>query len=124
MLRNYFKIIFRNLRRYKSYTVINILGMAIGIAAMVWGYQDYKFSFSFDDFHPHRDQVYRALTYTKDAEGMRGVFPMAAVQRAKADFAGIRDAVRLDSRGVNIRYDNHETFSERVYFTDPSFLDM
>ena len=51
MLNNYFKIIFRNLRRYKSYTFINILGMAIGIAAMVWGYQDYKFSFSFDDFH-------------------------------------------------------------------------
>jgi ABC-type antimicrobial peptide transport system permease subunit len=91
---------------------------------MVWGYQDYKFAFSFDNFHTHRDQVYRALTYTKDAEGMRGVFPMAAVQRAKADFAGIRYAARLDSRGVNIRYDNHETFSERVYFTDPSFFDM
>lgn len=124
MLKNYFKIIFRNLRRYKSYTIINIIGMAIGIAAMVWGYQDYKFSFSFDNFHTHRDQVYRALTYRKDAEGMRGVFPMPAVQRAKADFAGIRDAVRLDSRGVNIRYGNHETFSERVHFTDPSFFDM
>ncbi|HXB92491.1 MAG TPA: ABC transporter permease, partial [Puia sp.] len=55
---------------------------------------------------------------------VRGVFPMAAVQRAKADFAGIQGAVRLDSRGINIRYDNHETFSERVHFTDPAFFDM
>src|SRR5580704_3249055 len=96
MLNNYFKIIFRNLRRYKSYTLINILGMGIGIAAMVWGYQDYKFSFSFDDFHPHRDQVYRALTLRKDAEGLRGIFPMAGVQRAKADFAGIKAAARVE----------------------------
>jgi putative ABC transport system permease protein len=71
MLKNYIKIIFRNLRRYKSYTLINVLGMGIGIAAMVWGYQAYQYSFSFDNFHKDRDHVYRALTYKKDGEGSR-----------------------------------------------------
>ena len=83
MFTNYFKIIYRNLRRYKSYTLINIIGMAIGIAAMVWGYQMYRYAFSFDNFQPHPDQVYRALTYKKDGEGLKGVFPMAAVLPAR-----------------------------------------
>ncbi len=43
------KIVIRNLWKYKSYTIINILGMGIGIAAMVWGYQTYRFAFSFDN---------------------------------------------------------------------------
>jgi putative ABC transport system permease protein len=124
MFKNYFKIIFRNLRKYKNYTLINILGMGIGIAAMVWGYQDYRFAFTFDDFHPHQEQVYRGLIYKKDADGLKGSFPMAAVQMAKNDFAGIKAAVRYDSRGVNVRYNKDETFSEQVNFTDPGFFEL
>jgi putative ABC transport system permease protein len=124
MLKNYFKIIFRNLRRHKSYTIINILGMAIGIAAMVWGYQTYQFAFSFDNFQPHTDQVYRALIYKNDGDGLRGIFPMPAVQMAKHDFAGIQEAVRVLSRSVNVRQGGQETFSEDVDFTDPGFSDL
>ncbi len=36
MLKNYCKIVLRNLWRYKGYTLLNITGMAIGIAAIVW----------------------------------------------------------------------------------------
>src|SRR5580692_4735840 len=124
MLQNYCKIIYRNLRRYKSYTLINVLGMAIGITAMVWGYQTYRFAFSYDNFQPHTDQVYRALTYKKDGDGIRGIFPMPAVQMARNDFAGIKVAVREHQRGVDVRYGNQETFAEEVNFTDPAFFDL
>lgn len=124
MLNNYFKIIFRNLWKYKSYNVINIVGMGIGIAAMVWGYQDFRYSFSFDNFQQQGDHVYRALSYKKDGDGLKGYFPMPAVEMAKNEFAGIKDAARFYSRGVNVRYDTSETFSERVHFTDPAFFDM
>ena len=100
MFKNFLKIIFRNLWRYKSYTLINIIGMAIGIAAMVWGYQTYKFSYSYDNFHKDRDNVYRALTYKKDAEGMKGIVPMTAVIQAQNDFSGIKETVLWDSRGA------------------------
>src|SRR5215203_273129 len=102
MLENFLKIVIRNLRRYKAYTLINVIGLGIGIAAMVWGYQTYKFAFSFDNFHADRDSIYRALTSKKGADGKRGIFPMAAVNAAKSDFAGIRETVLLDSRGLNI----------------------
>ncbi len=122
MYKNFLKIVSRNLWRYKSYTIINVVGMSIGIAAMVWGYQTYRYSFSFDNFHKDQDNVYRALTFKKGADGLRGVFPAAAVQTAKADFAGIKEAVRLDSRGMNVKYNTSETFSESVHFTDPAFF--
>src|SRR5450432_1713478 len=124
MLRNYWKIVFRNLRRYKSYTLINVVGMGIGIAAMVWGYQDYQYSFSFDNFHKDRDHVYRALVYKKDGEGLKGIFPMPAVQMAQQEFSGIKSAVRYGERGLNLRYDTSETFAEEVHFTDPAFFDL
>lgn len=124
MFTNYFKIIYRNLRRYKGYTLINIIGMAIGIASMVWGYQMYRYAFSFDNFQPHPDQVYRALTYKKDGEGLKGVFPMAAVLPARQQFPAIKAATRYTGRAVTIRQDTSETFSEQVHFVDPDFVQL
>ena len=103
MFKNYFKTAVRNLWRYKSYTLINIMGLGIGIAAMVWGYQNYRFSFSFDDFHPDIDHVYRGLTFRQGGEGEYGVFPLAAVQSAKNDFPGITEVTRLNKSMVNIK---------------------
>ena len=124
MFTNICKIVFRNLLRYKSYTIINIVGLAIGIASMVWGFLTYQFAFGFDNFHKDRDNVYRALTYIKSSDGIKGIFPMPAVQAAKDEFKGIRAAVRLDNRGVNIRYDTSDAFADQVSFTDPAFFDL
>ncbi|MEP6711842.1 MAG: ABC transporter permease [Ferruginibacter sp.] len=124
MLYNYLKIVFRNLWRYKGYTIINIAGLAIGIAAMVWGYQTYRFSFSFDDFHKDRDNVYRALTYKAGGEKVKGIFPMALLEAAQNDFPGIKATARFNSNGMNVKSPTGEPFSEQVNFTDPSFFDL
>ncbi|MFT3911714.1 MAG: ABC transporter permease [Ferruginibacter sp.] len=124
MYTNFFKIVFRNLWRYKGYALINVIGMAIGIAAMVWGYQDYRFARSYDNFHKDQENIYRGITYKKDAEGMKGIFPMAVVQQVKNDFPGIKEAVRLDSRRMNIKCDTSDAFSENVHFTDQSFFNL
>ena len=62
MFKNYFKIIVRNLWKNKLYTLINIVGLAIGIAAIVWGFQNYRFSFSWDNFHEDTHSIFRVLT--------------------------------------------------------------
>jgi len=124
MIKNYLKTALRNLWRFKSYTLINIIGLGVGIAAMVWGYQDYRFSFSFDNFHPDVDNVYRGLTYRQGGEGVYGVFPMAAVQSAKNDFFGITEVARINKSMVNIKSPRDETFTEVVDFTNPSFFKL
>ena len=124
MFKNFYKIVLRNMWRYKGYTLLNIFGMGIGLAAIVWGFQTYRFSFSFDNFHKDQDNVYRAMTFQSGANGVKGIFPMAAVKQAQAEFAGIAEAVRYDSRGMNIKYDKNEPFGEQVHFTDPAFFDL
>lgn len=60
MLRNYFKIAFRNLFRNKAFSGINILGLAIGMASamliMLWIQHEY----SYDGFHENKDRIYEA----------------------------------------------------------------
>ena len=124
MLKNFYKIVLRNMWRHKGYTLLNIFGMAVGIAAIVWGFQTYRYSFSYDNFHENQENVYRALTFQSGANGARGVFPMAAVKQAKAEFSGITEAVRYDARGLSVRYGDNDAFAEQAHFTDPGFFEL
>lgn len=124
MYKNIFKIVVRNLWKYKGYTLVNIVGLGIGLAAIVWGFQNYRFSFSFDNFHPDQDNVYRVITKKDGADGPQGIFPMAAVQLAKNEFPGIAEAVRFDGDGLNIKAGKDETFGDEVHFTDPGFFKL
>ncbi|WP_339877431.1 ABC transporter permease [uncultured Algoriphagus sp.] len=73
MLKNYFKIAWRNLRRNKLRTGIHILGLSIGIAICFLIFNVVTHSYSFDDFHPDGDRIYRVNTLTDWGEG--GSFP-------------------------------------------------
>ena len=85
MLKNYFKTALRNLVRNKNFTIINILGLAIGIAVCVMIFIIIQFHSGFDNFHSKKDRIYRVLTEyhhadSKDVFNGRGVpygFPHA-----------------------------------------------
>jgi len=62
MLRNYFKSAYRNLIRNKDYAIINIAGLAIGIAVCMMIFIIIQFHTGFDNFHPKKDRIYRVLT--------------------------------------------------------------
>jgi len=69
MLKNYLKIAFRNLRKNKIFSFINIIGLAIGLSAsFVIGLLIY-YDLTFDKFHPDSDQIYRVTTSFKTPEG-------------------------------------------------------
>src|SRR5882724_10576140 len=59
MLKNYLKIAFRNIMRHKAYSGINILGLAIGIAACLLILQYVAFELSYENFHSRKDRIYR-----------------------------------------------------------------
>ena len=59
MLKNYFKISVRNITRQKGYSAINILGLAIGIAACILILQYVTFELSYENFQVNKDRIYR-----------------------------------------------------------------
>lgn len=62
MLRHNFIISFRNLKRNKSYALINVLGLALGIACAILMFTLVKYHLSFDTFHTKADRIYRITT--------------------------------------------------------------
>lgn len=59
MIRNYLKVAVRNLFKHKGYTFINILGLAVGIAASVLIFLYVTHEISYDKFHEKADRTYR-----------------------------------------------------------------
>lgn len=122
MLSNYFKLAFRNFSRNRLYVLLNILGLGVGIALLIWGWLAYRFSFSFDDTQPDREQVFRAVVSREGSDEWKGVCPHPVARMAQRDFASISESVRWDSRGCDIKGQESEPFSDQVHFTDPSFF--
>ena len=72
MIRNYFKIAWRNIWKNKLFSAINIVSLAIGLSAsFVIGLMIYH-DFSFDNFHPNKDRIYRLVSEFESPEGSDG----------------------------------------------------
>lgn len=69
MLKNYFKTAWRNIARNKVYAIINILGLALGIASCLIIFLIADFHLSFDKFHPNKDRIYRVAANGQDIDG-------------------------------------------------------
>src|ERR687885_2514480 len=61
MLRNYFKTAFRTLTKHKVSTLINLLGLTLGVTACLVIYLITSYELSYDTFHPDRDRIYRLV---------------------------------------------------------------
>lgn len=68
MLKNFLKIAYRNLFRYRFYSIINILGLSIGLSAFLLAYLYSFINFSYDKFHENSEYIYRITNiYEKDS---------------------------------------------------------
>ena len=59
MIKSYIKIAWRNILRQKGYSGINIVGLAIGIAACLLILQYVSFELSYENFHTNKERIYR-----------------------------------------------------------------
>jgi putative ABC transport system permease protein len=131
MFRLNLKIALRNLYRNKYYTVINILGLAIGMASCILIFVFIKFQLSYDTHFKHADRVYRFVTdwkYNSFDDYASGVaLPFAPA--AREELVGIEKIARISRNGgvVMVKNDNgSERFKglREVYFTEPELFDI
>ncbi len=136
MFRNYFKTAFRNLFRNKSFAAINILGLAVGMAAFLLIAQYVMFECSYEDFIPNRENIYRvSLTTYRNNELILASaenYP-AAGPAIKNELPEVMSFARLYNMGyknnVIIRNENAKPdpiiFKQRRFlYADSSFLPM
>ena len=72
MFKNYFKISVRNLMKHKVYAAINIIGVAVGLAAFLLINQYVRFERSYDSFHRDPENIYR-VTSDQIVDGQLGI---------------------------------------------------
>ena len=72
MFNNYLKIAVRNFLKYKTYSIINVLGLAVGIATCLLILQYISFERSYDNFHQDSERIYR-LRYERISENGEAV---------------------------------------------------
>jgi ABC-type antimicrobial peptide transport system permease subunit len=96
MLKNYFKIAWRNLWKNKSFTFINILGLSSGIGCAILIFTLVSYQFSFDSFHPAADRVYRIVTeYHADGVEYQPGVPQPLGKAFRNDFSFIEKSARV-----------------------------
>src|SRR6056297_96846 len=127
MLKNYFKTAFRNISRQKGYVLINILGLAIGIASSML-IAIYIFSeLSYDQHHKKKDRIYRIYLDGKinnqEVKGAWTPSPMAFTFRDK--FPGVEEAVRLHKWNETvIRYKNKKFIETEFMQADSTIFNV
>src|SRR6187397_3605873 len=102
MIRNYFKIAWRNITKQKGYSGINIVGLAIGIAACLLILQYVSFELSYENFQVNKDRIYRVRQDRYDngklsTQWAAGAY--AAGNSFKAAIPEIEDYVKVIGNG-------------------------
>jgi putative ABC transport system permease protein len=131
MIKNYVKTAWRNLARNKSYAAINIVGLAVGIAACLLIFLVIHFETSFDNFHRHKDQIYRIVTASKTPQGISydsGV-PLPTAQGLRFDNPRLQAASIFKSESeIAVPGSNGQLLKKfkesEVYFTEPQFFEI
>jgi putative ABC transport system permease protein len=128
MLKNYFKIAWRNLKRNKSYAFINVLGLSLGIACSILIYILVSYHLSFDDFHQKKDRVYRVVTdlHGDEISHTPGV-PPPFTKAFRNDYPFVEKAARVVSFSELISIPNeNKKFQEdnNVAVVEPSFFEI
>lgn len=132
IFQNYLIIAYRNLRKRLGYSVINIFGLAVGMAVCLLILQYVSFELSYDNFFPNKENVFRIRQdrYDKGELSTQWVSGCAAVgQFAKSNFPEVEEFVRLRGASGIIGYvgeNNQEKRlkEERVYAATPSVFDV
>lgn len=126
MFKNYFKIAVRNLWRHKTFSFINILGLAVGMSACFLIYLYVDLETSFDNFHSKADRIYRVVTDTKTpSETIKQAITSAPLApNFKRDFPEVEDAVRLTRDGLLVRKGNVKFQEEGSVLADSTLFNV
>jgi len=106
MLKNYFKIAVRNLLKYKTYSFINIAGLAIGMAGTILILLWIQDELSYDRFHKNANRICRVVKYS-DYGGNElhvALTPGPLSQAMKEELPEVIKATSFDFAGGMVKY--------------------
>ncbi len=124
MLLNYLKTAIRNLARNRFFTILNVVGLALGMSICLVIIAVLAFLFRYDDFHTSRERIFRVTTYIQDNQGNPSfaTAPVGLSRVLKEDVPGVDKVIRIKhTLQEGAIYDQKEILIDG-FFADPEFL--
>lgn len=128
MIKNYFKIAFRSLIRNRIFSILNISGLAIGMACSVLIYLWIMDEISYDTFHENSPNLYRVVAEQVNPTGVTHTaitqYPLGP--SIKNDLPEVIDFARIliDTYDKEVKYEQKTFRGSNFIYADPSFLTM
>lgn len=127
MLRNYLKIALRNFRSRLGYTLINVVGLAVGLAACLLIALWVQDELSYDDFHTHADRIVR-VTMALSNKGPYATTPSLVAPVLTRTLPEVQKAVRIfdatDYGPYVVQHSDRMFQEERFFYADSTFFDL
>lgn len=123
MITHYLKVAFRNLLKYKTQTVISVLGLAIGLAFFIYGLHWLNYETSYDSFYPEAERSY--LIYTQTENNKVGYSPTALADFIR-EYLPEAEVVTHSYKNLSFNYRFDETIIRTPHFlsVDTCFIQI
>ncbi len=123
MLKNYFKFAVRNMSRNKGFSIINIAGLAVGMACCILTLMWIEYEISYNKFHENYDNLYKVAFTANDLSFHGDALPGPAAEFIKSEYPEVKNAVSFGWTRMKLSVENKSFFSSG-YFAHPSFFEM
>jgi hypothetical protein len=99
MFQNYLTVSARSLYRHKYFSIVNALGLSIGMCVGLLLIAMYSYVLSYDDFHPNQENIYRIISTRQEGIERRDLasVPSPLLERLQSEFTGIEKSTRMSS---------------------------
>jgi len=126
MLKNYIKIAFRNLMKYKLYTGINLVGLSVGLGISTLIFLFVQHENSFDDFHSNKDNLSRVLWESGEVgqATIGASTPLIMPDFLKENFDEVERASHYINIGGLVKREGQQSINETYYVVNGDFLEM
>ncbi len=125
MIRSYLRVAIRSLLKRKGFSAINVVGLSVGLGAVILIFLYAQHELSYDRFHADGERIYQVykerITPTGTQITRDTWLPMA--DRLVQEYPSVQNAVRMWDQNGWVRHEERR-FQERVTYTDASLLDV
>ena len=128
MIRNYITTAIRNLLKHKGYSLVNVIGLTLGLAGCILMLLYIRYETSYDDYNLKQDRMYRIENYVffGGTENKTGTTPSAWGPVLLADYPSIEKLTRLRplSEQQSVQLENRSLRGKASFFADSTLFDV
>lgn len=128
MFETSWRFFIRAIQKHRSYTALNVLGLAVGLAVTLLVVLYLKSELTYDRHHPHHERIYRlsSLFYFENTDNHFAQSSMSLAPMLQRETDAIESFVRIGSAGDNIllKTSKQAYYEDKVFYADTTYFDL